>query len=334
MHQLKRPFVSVVIPCYNGGKFIMQAIESVLNQSYSFFEIIVVDDGSIDASVSAIRTHFSDSRIKVLEHGSNKGIPTARNSGLKASQGELVAFLDQDDLWFPEKLAEQVNVFLSNGSDLGMVFTNLLIKEGEILRPWPGYKIVPKNIRKLSAKNVLERLLMYNFIVMSTVMIRREIAFEIGLFDEYLKGGADDLDFFLRVLKQYKAEYIPRPLVIKTVHRGCYSNLELFIKDHERIMTKMLTEAPFLRKAMRKKKALDFFRLGRYYQDNSKYILGLKAFAKSLYYKPANIRCVLALMLCMLGPMGSRIVEFYRAAKAAISACLDSNSVWENEKKF
>jgi len=126
-----KPMVSVIIPCFNGEKFVAQAIESVLNQSYQRFEIIVVDDSSSDNPVSIVKPYLTDTRIKVIKHEVNKGILVACNTGIRASTGELIAFLDQDDLWLPEKLEKQVAVFLSGGKELGLVFTNLLIEKME-----------------------------------------------------------------------------------------------------------------------------------------------------------------------------------------------------------
>src|SRR5262245_13613113 len=105
MTQLQQnPLVSVIIPCYNREKLVGETIESVLNQTYQNFEVIVVNDGSTDGTEEAIKRYTSDVRIHYLKHEVNKGIPTARNTGIKHAQGEYVAFLDSDDLFLPDKL--------------------------------------------------------------------------------------------------------------------------------------------------------------------------------------------------------------------------------------
>src|ERR1035437_7682203 len=116
--------ISIIIPTYNCEKFIERAIESVLNQTFQDFEIIVVDDLSKDNTVSVVKDlQKKDSRIKLIELDKNSGGPALpKNKGFEVSTGEFVAYLDQDDEWLPNKLSEQVNVFTnSQNKNLGLV---------------------------------------------------------------------------------------------------------------------------------------------------------------------------------------------------------------------
>ena len=128
--------VSVIIPTYNREKLISRAIESVLAQVYPVYEIIVVDDGSTDATKSVLAPF--NGKIKYI-YQKNAGIAEARNRGIKESSGEYIAFLDSDDYWAPEKLAEQVKVLDAN-PQVGIVFAPMPIvnEKGEILGRKPA----------------------------------------------------------------------------------------------------------------------------------------------------------------------------------------------------
>src|SRR5712692_4293853 len=113
------PTVSVVIPVYNGERYLAEAISSVLDQTYKNFELIVVDDGSTDQSAAVVRS-FTDDRIRYL-YQSNGGASKARNLGVAASRGTVIAFLDSDDVWLPHKLERQIDCLASH-KDVGAVY--------------------------------------------------------------------------------------------------------------------------------------------------------------------------------------------------------------------
>src|SRR5437867_1708261 len=114
------PKVSIVIPTYNYGRYVVEAVESVLNQSFQDREVIVVDDGSTDDTRERLERFRG--RIRYI-YQRNKGLPAARNTGIRAARGAYVAFLDSDDLWLPEKLALQVPI-LDTRQQVGMVYTD------------------------------------------------------------------------------------------------------------------------------------------------------------------------------------------------------------------
>ncbi|EGR3199044.1 glycosyltransferase family 2 protein, partial [Vibrio parahaemolyticus] len=96
--------VSVIMPCYNGEQYIRESIESVLQQTYKNWELIIIDDASNDNSVMIVNDFLNDSRIKLLTNNYEKGAAGARQTGIDSSNGQLIAFLDSDDLWMPQKL--------------------------------------------------------------------------------------------------------------------------------------------------------------------------------------------------------------------------------------
>lgn len=122
--EIKEPTVSIIIPTYNRSKTIKRSINSVLYQTYDDFEIIVIDDGSSDGTDKVIK-EFNDSRIKYVRHELNRGASAARNTGIKLSRGKYIAFQDSDDVWVPDKLEKQMNVFKSSENNFGVVFSAL-----------------------------------------------------------------------------------------------------------------------------------------------------------------------------------------------------------------
>lgn len=314
----ENPKVSVIIPCYNGEKFIGEAIESVLNQTYQDFEIIIVDDGSTDNSKDTVEPYLADSRIKLIQHGKNKGIPAARNTGIKASRGEFIAFLDQDDLWLSEKLEKQIATFESRPKDLGWVFSDMLVvdnNDGPTKERW-GSRKVPTNISQLSPREVMKALFLYNFISIITVLVRRECIDTIGLLDESIRGGSDDYEFCLRLAVKYKVEYLNMPLAVHRIHEANYSNVERFFRDNLLIMDKVLAQEPFLTVFRKKKLAMLYYSLGRYYQQNEGFHQAKEALWKAIKYRPLQIKPALALLLCHFGHIGNWVLQIYASAKS------------------
>lgn len=214
------PLVSVIIPAYNCASFVGEAIESVQGQDYPRKEIIVVDDGSTD-STPAVLQSFGDT-IRVL-HRPNGGAAAARNSGLRHAQGEYIAFLDGDDLWFPGKLALQVR-HLQAHFRVGLVFTDWAVwpESGDPRPPDrrpradgpPGGDIDPEHSGWL-----YHRLLLNCVLFTSTVLIRRSIIQEVGEFDETLRNG-QDYDYWLRVSRLTEIHKLAAPLAVYRHHGG------------------------------------------------------------------------------------------------------------------
>ena len=118
---INHPTISVIIPTYNRAHLIGKAVKSVLSQTYQDFEIIVVDDGSTDNTEEIVKS-FTDYKIYYICHKHNRGASAARNTGIKASRGEYIAFLDSHDEWLPEKLDKQIKTFNSESSEVGVVY--------------------------------------------------------------------------------------------------------------------------------------------------------------------------------------------------------------------
>lgn len=195
--------VSVIIPTYNRAWSIERSISSVLNQSFSDLELIIVDDGSTDNTQDVI-SKFKDGRIKYF-FIKNSGVSTARNFGIKKSKFNLIAFLDSDDEWLPNKLEEQINLYRKQ--------SYVLCHTDEI---WirNGKRVNPMNKHKKEGGDVFEKSLSLCCISPSSVVIEKKILEEFSGFDESLKI-CEDYDLWLRICSKYKVQYVDKKLLIK-----------------------------------------------------------------------------------------------------------------------
>lgn len=207
---MSNPRVSVVIPTYNRQQLVIDAIESVLAQTYSNFEIIVVDDGSTDATQESIQPYLN--RI-VYEVQQNKGVAAARNAGLRLAQGELICFLDSDDLWKREKLEKQVQ-FVDSHPEYGLIATEIQgINAGGEIRG--GGKA---EIYQIHNGMVADALLFANWIQTSTVMLQRKCLEQTGGFDEDVGQFGEDWLLWMKVAILFPIYFLPEPLVQYRFH--------------------------------------------------------------------------------------------------------------------
>lgn len=195
--------VSVIIPTYNRGRWIADAVQSVLNQTCANFELIVVDDGSTD-DTSGILENFSD-KITIIRT-QNRGVSSARNTGIHSSRGELLAFLDSDDYWLKHKIERQIAFFEKNPK-------MHICQTGEI---WirKGRRVNPKKKHQKLGGRIFEKSLELCIITASAVMMRRELLDEVGLFDEKMPA-CEDYDLWLRISAHYPVGLLEEDLVVK-----------------------------------------------------------------------------------------------------------------------
>ena len=158
---LKESSVSVIIPCYNAGKYIKETIESVINQAYTNWELIVIDDCSTDNSCNIVKEIANrDNRIRLLSTGRNTGTPAEpRNIGLREANGEYVALLDADDIWYPNKLEEQMNLVRDQGAKIVYSNGDMIDENGKFVRSmkkqeWVDYRRTLKR-NELSCSSTL-----------------------------------------------------------------------------------------------------------------------------------------------------------------------------------
>lgn len=202
------PKVSVVIPAYNAMKYLPKTLESVLQQTFTDFEVLIVNDGSSDQIVEWV-DGITDLRVKLISQR-NQGVSTARNIGIDHSQGEYVAFLDADDLWEPTKLEKQVH-YLADRSEVGLVYTwtTLIDTLGE-----PTGRVFASLVEGLVWKQLIENDMISTG---SSTMIRRSCFDEVGVFDPSL-AFAEDWDMWLRIAARYSFGVVKEPLTFYRQH--------------------------------------------------------------------------------------------------------------------
>ncbi len=197
------PTVSVVIPLYNSEKTIQSSIDSVLNQTFSDFELIIINDGSTDQSLDIVKA-FQDKRLHILSF-QNSGAAAARNRGIANAKGHYIAFLDADDLWTPDKLIDQVSAFKKN-PDTGLVYSwsDYIDKNGNSI--CPGKRVITSD----DIEETYGKLLISNFLENgSTPLIPKSILDDVGYFNEAL-NSSQDLDLYLRIAAKYNFIAVPK----------------------------------------------------------------------------------------------------------------------------
>lgn len=197
------PLVSVIVPTYNRRRMLQEAIDSVLSQTYTHYELLVVDDGSTDGT-QQLMAAYGD-QIKAI-YQKNAGVSAARNRGIRSSSGELIALLDSDDYWMPEKLTAQVDLFMN--------IPQAVICQTEEIWIRDGVRVNPKLRHKKMSGMIFEASLPLCLISPSAVMMRKSLFDEVGLFDEMMPA-CEDYDLWLRITSKYPAHLIPRHLIVK-----------------------------------------------------------------------------------------------------------------------
>lgn len=238
---MSEPLVSVIIPAYNASEFIGETLDSVFAQTFTDFEVILINDGSPDTDALERVVQRFPANLRYLKH-ENKGAAAARNTGLRAAAGELVAFLDADDTWLPAFLEKQTAFLKSSGADF--VFADAILSGDSLLagrtflqvQP-PQGEVTPENL--LSVKVT---------VLTSTVLARRAPILEVGLFDESIRRG-HDFDLWLRLAKlpvrcAYHREVLAHHRIVESGLSGdTISQLQRTLAVLETIKAKGLTPA-------------------------------------------------------------------------------------------
>lgn len=210
------PLVSVVIPTYNRADLLPESVESVLSQDYPNFEVIIVDDCSTDSTPEVIESlvERDPDRVESMRLPENRGPAAARNAGIRAARGSLIAFQDSDDLWLPGKLTAQVEA-LRRHPECGLCYGKALVATAEGV---PTSEVYGGSGRGRTGDS-FEAMLRYHAIYGPTLMVRSSAFRNVGLFDEVLRT-AEDTDLFLRLALRHRAVYLSRPLALVRQHAG------------------------------------------------------------------------------------------------------------------
>jgi glycosyltransferase involved in cell wall biosynthesis len=235
------PRVSVIIPSFNCARYVGTAIESVLNQTYRDYEIIVVDDGSTDGTAETVNRYRDKVRYF---YQANSGVSSARNLALKVSSGAFVAYLDADDLWYPQKLDRQMQFFDAH-SDCGFLHSDVTVIDEED-------RIVHARFNAGTARSIPQGyctpdLLQRCHIQTPTVVERRECVEKIGGFDEQLPIAQDYMHWIRISLNGWAFGYIDEPLAKYRWRTGSLmGSRKRLLEDYETIYSTLLKEQAVL----------------------------------------------------------------------------------------
>lgn len=280
------PKISVIIPVYNGARTIKKTIKSVLDQTFQDFEIVIINDGSIDQTLSVIK-EIKDAKIKVYSY-SNSGVSAARNQGISNAQGEYISFIDADDLWTVDKLELQYQALANNPSaKIAYSWTDWIDEDDRFLRP----------AARLSFEgNIYANLLIIDFMGCgSNPLILRECFLAVGGFDSTLRGG-EDWDLWIRLAARYEFVCVRSPQILyRQTTTSVSKDISLMEKDCLRVIDKSFQAASI------DLQYLKSYSLGNLYKgmlyrslsgilDRNKIIIVLKYLYQSIKNDPSFIK--------------------------------------------
>lgn len=240
-----KPAVSIIMPAYNAEKTIAESIQSVLNQTFRDWELIIINDGSSD-STSTIVIAYEDPRIILLEQ-QNSGVAEARNTGIQDAKGDWIAFLDSDDLWLNKKL-EKFVAFIEKYPKKGLIYSNtrFFTEDPKISKPYNQWKPFVENTD-------YETLLIYDYISTLTVMVKREVFKAVGLFDANF-FGTEDWDMWLRITEKYPIGFLTEELSLYREHaQGISKKFERQHIEEYKVIKKYLFGEKKIKKSIKNK---------------------------------------------------------------------------------
>jgi len=208
----------VITTCNRPCEMVLRAVKSVQNQTYTNWELFVIDDTPsqyIDErnQIQQMIVALNDSRISYVQNQENMGACYSRNVGLSKANGEFIAYLDDDDEWFPEKISEQLKIFKESEDAVALVYCGSVVVNDN------SGKYININTTYLKG-DVFYPLLETNFIGSTSIpLIRTDVLKKIGGFDEQMPAS-QDVDVWLRIAKQYEVDYVEKPLFYYHKHSG------------------------------------------------------------------------------------------------------------------
>jgi glycosyltransferase involved in cell wall biosynthesis len=289
------PIVSIIVPTYNGVRYIAETIQSILQQTYKDFEIIVIDDGSTDETVQVI--HSFGKKVRYF-YQSNRGPASARNIGIQQAKGKYIALIDHDDLWLPNKLEKQVPI-LEKMPGVGLVYSdafNFYTDSNEC----PNTCF---DLKQPYAGKVFKYLFIGNFIPNLTVLVRKECFEKIGYFDVSGKMRmTDDYHMWLQVSQQYDFEYIDQPLAKFRRHQNNMSRDDIgMILDTNAALKNICKEYPECIGYLTKQKRFSelIYKLGRHALMDEKPNEAVRFFYNSLIEYPLYLKSLIFLVISL-----------------------------------
>jgi glycosyltransferase involved in cell wall biosynthesis len=302
------PKVSVIIPVYNGERFIAGAIESALAQTYENLELLIVNDGSTDRSGEKISPYLDLPNVRYIEQ-ENKGVAAARNTGIRNAAGDLIAFLDQDDLWLPKKLELQVE-YLLNHPDVPLVHANVdcIDDAGEAVNFHWDTGVEGMCFRELFARNRIAVL---------TVVVRIECLREVGLLNENLPG-LDDYELWLRIARRFPIGHMEDVVALYRFHdlnvsRDCFDMTYRELKALQHVVDTFPDVYRTLgTRFVNNRLAHLNFQLGGWYMWKGRdFHLARRQFYQAIRLRPLHLPSYRRFLWCVLTPRERQAIDWY-----------------------
>lgn len=302
------PLVSIIIPVYNGERFLKYSIESALAQTYTNFELLIINDGSTDNSKLLIEKYLYNPKVHYYEQ-KNAGVASARNKALKHAQGKYIGFLDQDDLWLPNKLQIQVP-YLEENTSLALVHSDQqYIDENN--------NIIEFNTDKTGEGWCFKELFIKNNISILTTLIRKSVLNQIGNFNTSL-SGTDDYELWLRISYRYPIGYLNHNVACYRFHNTNVSKdvFKMTLNDLNTILS-IIDKFPDIHKIVERKTVNArlfelYFDLGTWHIWKFRNFKKAKNFfISAIMVNPFSFICYRRLLWCLLSNHQRKIISWY-----------------------
>jgi glycosyltransferase involved in cell wall biosynthesis len=308
------PKVSVVVPCKNMGAYVGDAIRSALAQTRPPFEIIVVDDGSTDDTRDVVRAFGAP--VQLL-NGPGRGSAISRNIAILAARGEYIAFLDADDLWYPQHLELQIDRMRAEGRAFS--FSDFH-RTADPARPGQG---MHAGYTKLAEGKVFANLLHENFVPTSSAIVRKDLLAETGLFKPQLRGG-QDFDLWLRIARRAEFTWLRPCLVFLRHHDGNISSSSNYPYMNARLWEEIQREhadcEPAERRYIRRRLARELYDTGRHAIREQKFSLAHGYFWRALRHGNGLRALPWLLISCAPAPLVSWLLRVKRTLSRSAAA--------------
>jgi glycosyltransferase involved in cell wall biosynthesis len=306
----REPLVSVILPTFNREAYLREAVQSVLNQTYSNWELIVIDDGSTDGSRAYLRT-VTDHRVRVIKRKHCGNPARLRNAGIAEASGEWVAFLDSDDVWSPEKIEAQVRDLRAHPDcRWSYTYVKRIDQRGAEI-PLPPHR------RGTPASGwILTKLLTLEAIVTTpAVMVAKDLLARVGGFDESFVF-CEEYELWSRLARVSEVSVVPVPLVSVRSHAASYSAGRpevsgYWVRLYEKVMA--TTDARDISRLCKRQRAAELVRLANGYRSRGEYRRALDVLLHALRSRPAFLSAWLAaLKTCVRPFMPAVAMRAYR----------------------
>lgn len=281
--------ISIIIPTYNHALYLKEALDSIKKQTYTLWEVIIINNYSNDNTIEIINS-FNEPRFQIINYKNNGNVAASRNLGVKLAGGDFIAFLDSDDKWCVNKLEKSVEV-LKKG--FPMICHRVLFRDSL------SREFTSKCAGNISYSSLL---LKGNSIIASSVVVLKSLLEDVGGFtEEYNKITAEDYHLWIKIAKFAKIKEINQVLGINHLHEGNLSkDVERQMMAELSVINEFAAALNDLKNQKRKRYALVYYSAGRAYYKNENYKKSISNFKKSFYIYPFQVKLLISIILCLI----------------------------------